>query len=287
MEKGFVRFIIYLLIILLALGSFASCREAEDIAVSASPRPTASFLFPAPFATKAPLPSPPPTPEPSPTPEPTEAPTPEPTPLPDGHEALTDEEKTALINFENRLPKNYVPHDLVYARDVMGESCALNHRYIQIQFEVAMHLKEMFEAAYAEGVTATYLINSAYRTMGDQWRMWNKKLESHPHYGDDPYENHVAVMPGDASEHVAGLALDLASLEHPRENEEFGETEEGIWLRENAHRFGFILRYPENKCNITGVKYEPWHFRYVGVGLAEEIYESGLCLEEHLARNGR
>ena len=61
----------------------------------------------------------------------------------------------------------------------------------------------------------------------------------------------------------------------------FAETEEGKWVSENAHRFGFIIRYPKGKEEITGYAYEPWHIRYLGVELAEEIYESGLTLEEY------
>ena len=186
-----------------------------------------------------------------------------------------------LVNFEHRLPKGYVPHDLVRAKKVMGSSCVLNHNGIQIQYEVALHLKEMFETAYAEGIKTKFVINSAYRSMATQWSMWNKKLAAHPHYADDPYTKPVALVPGDASEHVAGLALDLASTSFPYENEAFGETPEGVWLAENAHRFGFILRYPAGKEHLTGVKYEPWHFRYVGAELAEAIHASGLCMEEY------
>ena len=89
-------------------------------------------------------------------------------------------------------------------------------------------------------------------------------------------------MPGNASEHCAGLAVDLGSTDFPKENASFGETPEGIWLYNNAHRFGFILRYPADKTHITGVKWEPWHFRYVGEELAAAIHASGLCLEEYL-----
>ena len=63
----------------------------------------------------------------------------------------------------------------------------------------------------------------------------------------------------------------------------FGDTSEAKWLAENAHRFGFILRYPADKTGITGVQYEPWHFRFVGREAATEIYEQGLCLEEYIA----
>jgi 23S rRNA C2498 (ribose-2'-O)-methylase RlmM len=66
---------------------------------------------------------------------------------------------------------------------------------------------------------------------------------------------------------------------------EFGETEEGKWVAENAHRFGFIIRYPEDKTLLTGYQYEPWHLRYVGIDAATEIYENGWILEEYILEN--
>ncbi len=89
-------------------------------------------------------------------------------------------------------------------------------------------------------------------------------------------------MPGCMSEHTTGLALDILSENHETANDAYGETPEGRWLVENAHRYGFILRYPEGKEHITGVIYEPWHYRYVGVEAATEIWERGICLEEYL-----
>ena len=79
------------------------------------------------------------------------------------------------------------------------------------------------------------------------------------------------------SEHQTGLAFDLNSLE-----ESFGETREGIWLREHCWEYGFIIRYPKGKESITGYMYEPWHVRYLGKSAAKSVFESGLCLEEYL-----
>ena len=93
-------------------------------------------------------------------------------------------------------------------------------------------------------------------------------------------------MPGNASEHCAGLAIDITSVAHPYCDYGFGDTAEGRWLRANAHRFGFILRYPAGKASISGVHYESWHFRYVGVELAREIYSRGICLEEYYGEYG-
>ena len=204
--------------------------------------------------TDTPEPTAAPTPKPTNTPKPTAAPTPKPTSTPKPtHKPLTDGEKARLINFDNRLPKGYVPHDLVNAKVLLGSSGTVKTDSILIQYEVGVQLKKMFDVAYSEGITCKYRINSAYRTMEKQWQMWNNKLAQNPHYADDPYSNPVGVMPGDASEHVAGLAVDLASTDFPQEDAAFGNTKEGKWLYNNAHRFGFILRYPADKTHITGV----------------------------------
>ena len=91
-------------------------------------------------------------------------------------------------------------------------------------------------------------------------------------------------MPPGCSEHETGLALDIVSLDNQRLEEAQEETPENIWLRENCWKYGFILRYPRGKEDITGIDYEPWHFRYVGHAAAEEITRLGLTLEEYLAR---
>lgn len=189
-----------------------------------------------------------------------------------------------LVNFEYRLPDGYEPPDLVLASELMGDSCTVEHPNSMIRYEVGLYLKAMFEAAYSEGVDVKFRINSSCRTMDEQWALWNKRVAMDPHYGEDPYNDPVGVMPGNASEHVAGLAFDIASEAFPYESFLFANTAEGKWLAANAHRFGFILRYPENKTHITGIKYEPWHFRFVGIENAYAIFESGLCLEEFLGK---
>ncbi len=88
-------------------------------------------------------------------------------------------------------------------------------------------------------------------------------------------------MPG-ASEHQAGLSVDIVTLRHQVLNDAFADTKAGKWLAEHAHEYGFILRYPKDKEEITGINYEPWHFRYVGKEAAEQIYELGCCLEEYV-----
>ena len=85
------------------------------------------------------------------------------------------------------------------------------------------------------------------------------------------------------SEHQTGLTIDITSESvHEGLTEAFGETEEGEWVAQNAHRFGYIIRYPQNRVSETGYQYEPWHLRYVGVKIATEIYEDQLILEDYV-----
>ena len=220
--------------------------------------------------------------EPSPlaTAEPTAEPTPEPTP--EGY--LTEEEKLRLVNFEYRLEDGYVPHDLVIACQYLKGCCGFKYQTTPIQIEVADQLRLMLEAAEAEGVKNKYYLVNAYRDQWTQRRMFQKRLDQNPHYGEDPYHHPVGTMPYYASEHCYGLAIDITSMNYTYVYTGYGNTAEAKWMTANAHRFGFILRYPADKEHITGVHYEPWHFRYVGVKAATEMYESGQCLEEYLGK---
>ena len=91
----------------------------------------------------------------------------------------------------------------------------------------------------------------------------------------------VVAVPG-TSEHQLGLAVDLVDLDNQNLNESQEETAVQKWLLGNSWKYGFILRYPNDKRGLTGIIYEPWHYRYVGKDAAREIYETGVCLEEYL-----
>ncbi len=136
--------------------------------------------------------------------------------------------------------------------------------------EASGPLWEMFAAAKEEGIKLW--MTSGYRSYYDQQYIYNGYVKRDGQEKADTY----SARPGH-SEHQTGLAYDLNDLDW-----NFGETPEGIWVAENCHKYGFILRYPKGKEEITGYMYEPWHIRYVGVEKAKEIYESGLCLEEFL-----
>ncbi|MDR7871074.1 MAG: D-alanyl-D-alanine carboxypeptidase family protein [Tissierellaceae bacterium] len=119
---------------------------------------------------------------------------------------------------------------------------------------------------------------SRYRTYEYQKGLFNQYVKK------DGYDNAVLYSAKPRhSEHETGLAFDIGGNDQTYWLEEsFEDTEEGIWLRENAHRFGFILRYPKGKTDITGYIYEPWHFRYIGIEHASNIFERDITLEEYL-----
>lgn len=178
-----------------------------------------------------------------------------------------------LVNKEMNLPADYVPGDLVRpkVRFVFGDQ-DVEKSYLRK--EAAEALERMFEAAESEGI---YLFaSSGYRSYSRQETIFQTKVNQ---VGEEKALE-VVAYPGQ-SEHQTGLAMDITSQSNNFQlTESFAETPEGKWLAENAHRFGFILRYPKGKEAITGYSYEPWHFRYVGEMYAKIIYENDWTLEE-------
>lgn len=120
------------------------------------------------------------------------------------------------------------------------------------------------------------MINSSFRSYSEQEEIYNEFKKVSLKYADS-----YAARPG-FSEHQTGLAIDLTSLEHPL-IDDFKKSEEYQWLKENCHKYGFILRYPEGKEYITGYNTESWHFRYVGKEVATQIYNEGITFDEYYA----
>jgi len=152
-----------------------------------------------------------------------------------------------IVNKSYPLPQSYAPG---MDADAFAQLC------------------RMFDAAKSEGITLR--VKSSYRSYADQRVIYSGYAARDGQAAADRY----SARPGH-SEHQSGLAFDLNEL-----TESFGESAEGVWLRENCHRYGFILRYPRGKEEVTGYMYEPWHVRYVGEDAAAAIHESGLTLEE-------
>lgn len=181
-----------------------------------------------------------------------------------------------LANKDNPLPAGYAP-DLAY----------LEGGSYQMQSEAAAAFDRMKNAANATGLHL--MACSAYRSVERQTELFNAEIQKWMGQGMDEAAAReqaatVVMVPG-CSEHNTGLAVDVGSITNQRVEEDFENEPEFAWLQEHAAEYGFILRYPADKVEVTGVTYEPWHYRYVGVENAQKIKESGLCLEEYLAQS--
>ena len=175
-----------------------------------------------------------------------------------------------LVNRQYRISDAFTPEDLTEAQ-VPGQ-------VREMRAEAAAALEEMYAACLEE--TGCQLISvSGYRSYSKQEKLYRAKLQRVN--GKKELAEEYVAPPG-ASEHHLGLAMDIGQQSKPTLNEKFAETEGGIWARENCWRFGFILRYGEEWEDITGYKYEPWHFRYVGKDLAKEIHDAGVPFETWL-----
>ncbi|MBQ8185008.1 MAG: M15 family metallopeptidase [Lachnospiraceae bacterium] len=154
----------------------------------------------------------------------------------------------------------------------------------QVDSRIAQALKDMIKAGKKAG--HQIWIASSYRTMEKQTELFENKVAKLRRQGYSEKEARkeagtVVAVPG-TSEHQLGLAVDLVSSEYTSLDERQEETKSYQWLVEHCAEFGFILRYPNGKTDVTGIIYEPWHFRYVGTEAAREIMEQGICLEEYL-----
>jgi D-alanyl-D-alanine carboxypeptidase len=176
-----------------------------------------------------------------------------------------------LVNTGYRIIDSYKP-DLVY---VCGSSERLDKK-------IAEHYEAMYNAAKEDGVTLTPC--SGYRSYDRQKNNYNNKVAYYEDLGytkDEALEKAATIiMPPGSSEHNLGYAMDIVCVD-----EWFKDTDEFNWLMENAQDYGFILRYPKDKQDITKVTYEPWHWRYVGVEHAKKMKATGQVLEEYLGAN--
>lgn len=184
---------------------------------------------------------------------------------------ITDAEKwnLAIINTKYPLPDSYAP----------TLSNAISGSNIQLDSRVSERYAEMYAAAKLSGCVLTPY--SGYHSYALQETTYNRKVNFYINQGISAEEANqkasAQVLPAGCSEHNAGLAIDIVSA-----SSDFINTKEYKWLCENAHNYGFILRYPEDKTAITGMNFEPWHWRYVGTQAAKEMKENNQCLEEYL-----
>ena len=177
-----------------------------------------------------------------------------------------------LVNQSHPMEDGYVP-ELANIDD--------SH---QVDARVLEPLQNMLKAASDEGYSL--YVCSAYRSVDRQKELFNESMIDYVNQGMTYYEAAIETAksiawPGE-SEHATGLAMDIVSSDYAGLDEKQGETDDQKWLMEHCYEYGFILRYPKDKSEDTGIIYEPWHYRYVGVEAALAIRDQGVTLEEYL-----
>ena len=191
----------------------------------------------------------------------------------------TEEWYMMLANRDNPLPENYTFEKAnVYSA---GRNWDFDAR-------CAEDMKAMLAAAKEDGVSL--IICSAFRDIARQTENFNNKMDSYIKQGMSEQEAYeltatIIAIPG-TSEHHTGLAADIVTPSYQNLNEGFAKTEAFKWLYANCAEFGFVLRYAEDKQEITKIIYEPWHYRYVGKEAARIMMSEGICFEEFLAKYG-
>ena len=178
-----------------------------------------------------------------------------------------------LVNKNNKLPDDYSVN-----------LKTLNNGYSQVDETIYDALKEMLTDGTNSGLN--FCVASAYRSTTRQEEILNSDIEAYMSKGMDYEEAYNEatrqVMPPGYSEHETGLALDIVAADYQLLDDAQENTEENRWLRENCWKYGFILRYPKDKEDITQIDYESWHFRYVGTEAAEYIMKNNITLEEYI-----
>lgn len=192
------------------------------------------------------------------------------TQMSDGITFSKDDWRLMLINKQHPLAADYEPP----LGTIVGD--------LQCDERIIDDLLNMLRAAKEENINL--VVRSPYRSIDRQVYLFNRKITMYMNAGMtymDAYKeaSQIVTVPG-SSEHQAGLALDITCDYYVPLDEGFGKTEAGKWIKAHCSEYGFILRYPEGKEYITGIDYEPWHFRYVGVEAATVIMREEITLEE-------
>ena len=192
-------------------------------------------------------------------------------------QAILDDPRMVLVNHTNKMPDDHT-----FTTKACGSATAVNKT---LQTEAADAFLSMQAAAAKDGVDVR--MQSGYRSVSYQKKLYDNKTQ---YYRDKGLSEAAArekaaviVNPPGCSEHNCGLAADLNSPEHTTLDTGFADTAAFRWLCENAEQYGFILRYPKEAESVTGITYEPWHWRYVGPENAALLNQSGLCLEDAIA----
>ncbi len=180
---------------------------------------------------------------------------------------------TVLVNKEYGLPSDYIPQDLEVP--VIIFSCPGYSEKKLMRKEACEALVSLVKAAKDEGLDIYGV--SGYRSYDRQLTIYNKNLQKN---GEE--QTNLYSAKAGHSEHQSGLAMDVSTQSiHNHLDITFAATPEGKFIANHANEYGFVIRYPKDKSEITGYAYEPWHIRYVGTQLANYLYENNLCLEEY------
>ena len=187
-----------------------------------------------------------------------------------------DLDVTVLVNKKNMLDSSYVPLKMY----VVDENEGNFHQFKDASLKPMLRsdIKEYVDKLIndAQGLGLPIIVDSGYRSYNYQQVVLDALIKEK---GDEAFK--LVALPG-ASEHQTGLAIDFAYYENVIYNDDVKENDkEAIWLKNNAWKYGFILRYPKGKENVTGYNFEPWHFRFVGLKLAKYLFKNDLTLEEY------
>lgn len=187
-----------------------------------------------------------------------------------------DLDVTVLVNKKNMLDSSYVPLKMY----VVDENEGNFHQFKDASLKPMLRsdIKEYVDKLIndAQGLGLPIIVDSGYRSYNYQQVVLDALIKEK---GDEALK--LVALPG-ASEHQTGLAIDFAYYENGIYNDDVKENDkEAIWLKNNAWKYGFILRYPKGKENVTGYNFEPWHFRFVGLKLAKYLFKNDLTLEEY------
>lgn len=183
-----------------------------------------------------------------------------------------------LVNANHEYRKQ--PSDLVSVYDYKTRSYLVKDKNVLLKKEAISALNDMMDDFQKETGLCNVNVISGYRSVETQQKLYNQYLKTHGR----TYTEKYVQKPG-ASEHHTGYAVDFSIYySDTGKSEDFKGQREYGWITENAYKYGFILRYPQDKAEITGIAYEPWHFRYVGKKAAKYIDSHSLCLEEYVNR---
>ncbi len=186
-----------------------------------------------------------------------------------------------LVNKWNPLPDDFEPADLVTVKDLAGDLLLYDDEKFQGVREAVEALIQMIQAAQADGITP-WKLGGAYRTIADQKRIFNNRVNNYMNNdgltkAEATSRTRLTVADPGCSEHHTGLAFDLNVP-----GAYFVDTAQYIWLKQHCWDYGFIMRYTDEKEDLTGIIGEEWHVRYVGLEHAKKIQELGYCLEEYI-----